>query len=169
MSKTLTSLLVGMHFRPPAKTILAHLPSGCKLGLQPEPENQYDENALQVLIDPADIPESQHGVLAEELPLQGSDLQQVLSAGPIHLGYVAKSHGQPLIKAMNASGGQLELVGNAEFLENMVKSDPSMNDAKLGFGPGGEPLVHLRVDEEEPELDELSDPEMVDEEEEDED
>ena len=115
MTKILTSLLVGAHFRPPAKTLLAHLPSGCPLLLQPEPGNQYDPDALQVLVDPVVIPVGQHSQLSAELPLQGATLEQVLSAGPIHLGFVAKSGGKPLLKAIADSGGQLQLVGNAEF------------------------------------------------------
>lgn len=130
---TITSLLVGMHFRPPASTILAHLPAGAKLILEPEPENPYDADALKVLVDPREIPESQFSQLDEVLPASGATLEQIMSSGPIWLGYVAKSGGKPLAKAGLTSG-------NREFVEGLC--DPEC-ETKLAFGPAGEALVKL--------------------------
>jgi hypothetical protein len=50
MTDTLTGLMVGMHFRPPAKAVLEALPVGTTLWLRREPENPYDANAVQVLL-----------------------------------------------------------------------------------------------------------------------
>ena len=43
--------LVGSHFRPPAKALLASLPAGFHLELRPEPLNPYDPNAIEVWLD----------------------------------------------------------------------------------------------------------------------
>lgn len=40
--------LVGMHFRPPAKAIVAKAPMGLALRLVPDRANPYDENAVAV-------------------------------------------------------------------------------------------------------------------------
>jgi hypothetical protein len=45
---TLTAPLVGMRFHPGAPEALSDLGFGDGLRLQREPENQYDENAIQV-------------------------------------------------------------------------------------------------------------------------
>lgn len=42
--------IVGMHFRPPAKAIIANLPSGTPLLLEAEPDNQYDNNAVKISV-----------------------------------------------------------------------------------------------------------------------
>lgn len=46
----LSSPIRGMHFHPPAKTIIQHASAGLPLHLEPEPENQYDPNAIRVLV-----------------------------------------------------------------------------------------------------------------------
>lgn len=40
--------VVGAHFRPPAKVLIAIMPTGHALQLRPEPTNPYDENAIAV-------------------------------------------------------------------------------------------------------------------------
>jgi hypothetical protein len=50
MTETITTSLVGAHFRPPAKALLAVLPTGHPLFLRPEPTNEYDSNAVQVAL-----------------------------------------------------------------------------------------------------------------------
>lgn len=42
--------IVGSHYRPPAKAILEALPLNTPLTLHAEPENEYDTNAIQVLV-----------------------------------------------------------------------------------------------------------------------
>lgn len=136
MSKTITSLLVGAHFRPPAKQVLECLPSGAGLILLPEPENPYDEFALKVLVWPGEIPEVMRGDLDAKLQGTGTDLGDLLaSEEPLWLGYVAASGGKPLAKA------GMEGTGNREFLQLMAASPG--HSAKLAFNAAGLPLVML--------------------------
>jgi hypothetical protein len=50
MQLTITAPIRGNHFRPAsAKTVYNELEWDEELSLEPEPENQYDENAIKVL------------------------------------------------------------------------------------------------------------------------
>lgn len=129
----LTSLLVGMHFRPPAKTLLASLPAGTRLRLEAEPGNPYDENAIAVLLDSAELPESQHPTLEQALPANGSSLEEVLAQRWWHLGYVAASGGKPLL-GTNYSG-------NADWLPHLA----SNSWANLGFDEQGRAVLLLAL------------------------
>lgn len=142
-SKTLTTLLVGSHFRPPAKQILAALPSGASLRLVPEPENPYDEHAIAVYVEPSEIPESQHAKLDEELPLAGHDLVEILRGEALHLGYVAATGGKPLAGT--------DYAGNQEIGELGHTIGWTQLEATLGFAPDGRPLVLACTREGEPE------------------
>ena len=135
---TLTSLLVGMHFRPPAKLILAALPAGTQLDLWREAENPYDPNALAVFVRPSQVPESQYEGLRAEMPGSGFDWDELLLDGrPIQLGYVAASEGKPLRDAGMT-------VGNVEFLEAMnAPGSDGLGFARLAFGPDGSPRLIL--------------------------
>lgn len=137
---TLTSLLVGAHFRPPASRVLQSLPSGTGLSLHPEPENSYDPAALRVLCRTSSIPESEFEGLEMDLPASGSDLAGLLAQAEIWLGYVASSGGTPLQKAIER--GMQDLVGNQEFQALLL--DPE-HRASLAFAPDGAPLVILQV------------------------
>lgn len=137
MSKTLVSLLVGMHFKPPAKQVLAHLPAGAALRLEGEPENPYDPEALKVLVAFEAVPEAQLAGLEESLEGTGFTTQDLADLGEIWLGYVAASGGKPLAKA------GLE-VGNAEF-NSALQGSPDEAKATLVFGPDGSPRVSLEV------------------------
>lgn len=143
MTKTIICPLVGGHFRPPAKQLIAASPTGLPLAIQPEPENPYDEDAVKVMLDPQDIPVSQHESLEETLPLAGYDLYQVLSGGPVQVGYIAKSGGKPLVKLNEAHGGIYR--GNREALEALVEGGRIRSS--LRFGPSGEPLVVITTEE----------------------
>jgi len=140
MKMKLTSLLVGMHFRPPAKTLLASLPSGTPLRLQPEPENPFDPLAVAVFVSPAAFPASQLPILESALPNNGFTLEEIQAQNEWHLGYVAASDGKPLVKA-NASGANL--VGNAEFLPVVQEQNLSggLCHGLLGFAGDGSPTV----------------------------
>lgn len=135
----LTSLLVGDHFRPPAKLILANLPAGAKLLLRLEDDNPYDEEAVRVLVETKSIPESRYSQLDQDLPSMGFTLEQVLSGGEVWLGYIPKSGGKPLLTAQRAEPG---LVGNHEFREGMLSDSWS---ASLAFGQDGKARVILTV------------------------
>src|SRR5882672_10420402 len=96
MTDSITTQIVGAHFRPPAKALLACLPAGHPLWLRPEPTNEYDENAVQVLLHSASL----QPLLAEpfikdelerQLSGQGFDLEQVFAEPEWHLGYLPKA------------------------------------------------------------------------------
>jgi len=126
-----TSLLVGSHFRPPAKVLLAHLPAGQLLRLEAEPGNPYDEHAIRVMLRSADIPASQHGSLAESLPSQGFELEQVLAEEEWQIGYVAATGGKPLVGT--------DFAGNQEFAGFLNAAGGGW--CRLGFSPEGRPTI----------------------------
>jgi len=80
--------IVGAHYRPPAKAILAALPGGTPLLLRAEPTNPYDSNAIMVLLDPRHIPEECKEDLATRCEGYGTDLSDVLAQTHIHVGYI---------------------------------------------------------------------------------
>lgn len=80
--------IVGARYRPPAQAILAALPQGTRLLLQPEPLNPHDPNAVMVIVP--EIPEAAHDHLTDELASYGMSLEEVLSSCPWHLGYVPR-------------------------------------------------------------------------------
>lgn len=135
----LQSLIVGSHFRPPAKLILANLPAGAHLMLEPDPENPYDSFALKVLVSPAEIPKSQYKEMGDSLLEFGTSLEDVLLGPPVFLGFVAASGGKPL-----ANAGLT--VGNREFLADLISGGEMQSYlATLGFTPGGLPMINCEV------------------------
>lgn len=141
---TLLAPLVGSFNKPPAQTVLKHLPSGAGLILVPEPENPYDPAAIKVMVEPSTLPESQWSQLEVELPLQGATLEQLMSSGPVFLGYIAASGGKPLSKAREANPGQ-QLVGNREVAEFDGAAMQAVS-VKLRFGLDGKPLVAISTE-----------------------
>jgi len=84
------SPIVGMHFRPPASIVLKHLRSGGPIILEAEPSNQYDSNAIKVLVPKHSIPASQE--LKDLLPGFGIDPEEFFeSEEPLFLGYIART------------------------------------------------------------------------------
>lgn len=141
----LLSPLVGSFAKRGAELILEHLPAGCPLLLDPEPDNPYDANAIRVLVSASSIPESERPALSEELPNFGLSLEELLASGipvpdkeypgpVVWLGFIAASGGKPLAKARSG------LVGNSEVLSLLAAGPAS---AILRFGPSGEPEVEV--------------------------
>ena len=93
MSETITTQLVGAHFRPPAKALLAVLPAGHPLFLRPEPTNEYDSNAVQVVLRTASLPKEAHFLeeLETQLAGQGFDLESIMDTPEWHLGYLPRA------------------------------------------------------------------------------
>jgi HIRAN domain len=137
---TLTGLLVGMHFRPPAKLILETLKSGTELQLVHEPDNEYDSNAIRVYVRLGEVPESQHGRLEAELPGFGWDIEtfrsRAESGEALMLGYVAASKNKALREDPT-------LVSNEAFLGAQDLIPWSDCSIRLGFAPSGAALVIL--------------------------
>lgn len=141
-----TTLIVGAHFRPPAKQVLAVLAAGAALRLEEENDNPYDAEAIKVFVSTDEIPPNQYKTLDEELPNAGLTLEQLMSTGPVWLGYVPASGGKPLAKAKLA---EPELIGNHEVRElgfTILGQQAEGCRATLGFGLDGSPRLHLEVD-----------------------
>jgi hypothetical protein len=107
MTDTITTQLVGAHFRPPAKALLAFLPAGCPLALRPEPQNEYDANAVQVLLRTSILsPILDHEAVRDEAEQQlagaGFDIQSIREAEEWHLGYLPRAaKGNAVLEAWN--------------------------------------------------------------------
>lgn len=82
--------IVGAKFRPPALCVLSSLGSQCRLLVRREPTNQYDPNALQVLVLPGSFSDATINKLRVELPNWGFSFDDVASLDEIHLGYVPR-------------------------------------------------------------------------------
>src|SRR5258708_34749998 len=94
MPMPVKSLLVGSHFRPPAKQLLASLPSGTPCQLVPEPENPYDEHAIRVELPLSSLPDPNPLAIGIDHSLEGTGftLADLLESDtPIHLGYIPQS------------------------------------------------------------------------------
>lgn len=141
-----TTLIVGAHFRPPAKQILAIIPGGARVTLEEDNENAYDSSAVKVFLPLDQIPDSQMAGLAEELPNSGLTLEQLMSSGPVWLGYLPATEGKPLAKAKLT---EPELIGNQQVREIMGQgqSDPQGYSCCLGFGTDGSPRLEITTTE----------------------
>lgn len=120
------TLLVGAHFRPPAKLIISALPNGTPLRLEAEPDNPYDEAAIRVYVSVDEIPEGEHEHLAEQLPSCGWTIDQLLGEGELWLGYLPTARNKDLAEYALAHC-------NEHFAQH--------THARLRFAPDGQPLV----------------------------
>lgn len=114
--------LMGAHFRPPAKTLLAILPANFPLTIRPEPENPYDSNALAVWLDVEDFSDELWQDLLPMLPGSGFDETDLRAQRHFHIGYAAKEIAATTQKAV------IELLR-----ENALDALP----ARLGFSGVG--------------------------------
>lgn len=124
MSQVTIVPLVGAHYRPPAKSILANLRGETPLLLEAEPENKFDANAVKVLVETKEIPEDQHENLDMMAAGYGISIQEILAEPKWHLGYVARDHAERLQPVLNT-----------------IKS------AKLGFGSDDKPFVKIVMED----------------------
>ena len=131
----LTTLIVGSNFKPHARALLRALPSGTPLGLDPEPDNLHDSNAVAVWynfwLDSA----------SNRLP---TNLRQVLetnapNAHKLQLGYIPRPGNQDLLRQPDASS----LCDNLTISSALTQPDWH---AELCFGPNGDPRVRLISD-----------------------
>lgn len=138
----LVTLIVGAHFRPPAKQLLNYLPMGAALTLLPDDSNEYDALAVKVQVDPNLVPASQWPALDAELLETGNTIEQVLSAGPVQLGFIPAQGGKPLEKARAL---EPHLAGNAQVREllGLEQSGQGSLAVQLAFGPDGSPRAEI--------------------------
>lgn len=125
MSTQAFASIRGMHFRPPAKSILAALPANHPILLQPEPDNPYDQNAIKVLVDLDELPESSHAALL----VADVDIPAIreTQGAYFHLGYIAKEIAQEWIAGWKDCD-----------IDTMVQ-------ATLAFDLSGKPLAKLQL------------------------
>lgn len=142
MSNSIIFPIVGAHFRPPAKAILASLPSGQELWLRPEPTNPYDENAVQVLLRTESIPNE----CWENLILQASGMgfdEAALRAEPLwHLGYIPKA------VPKGDSGSIEQNIANQQAIHRWYAAQSDLIDdddiklaGALSFDTAGKPTI----------------------------
>lgn len=133
-------LLMGAHFRPPAKALIQALPSDHPLELRPEPSNPYDPNAVAVWLDAATIPQQ---TLLEELaftlPGQGQDVESLLAQRFWQLGYLAKERAAVFQEPI---GLAIESNNSAAEDEDQIWSG---FPAKLGFDGAGKATVLFNI------------------------
>lgn len=146
-------LIVGAYFRPPAKALVACLPAGASVWLQPEPTNPYDEHAVKVLVNLNSYPEAIH----EELELQSAgygfdlaglldgdpqtneemtqtDIPHVKGSGWWHIGYI------PAQKA--GKGGEPADPEAIQWnMDRIIAASPNGVPATIAFDAAGKPLV----------------------------
>lgn len=139
-AETITTQLVGAHFRPPAKALLACLPAGHPLFLRPEPTNEYDSNAVQVVLRTTTIPQDEF--LADELETQlagaGFDLETIKGEDEWHLGYLPRAaKGNAKLEEWN--------IGVQVAVHDQLRALPDGTfpcaPASLSFDASGKPTV----------------------------
>lgn len=128
------SALVGMHFRPPAKAILAHLPAGSALRLEREPFNEYDPFAVAVWVRVAQVPEGQYPNFELALGGHGFSLEETLAKSEHQLGYIASAK---LPKGMEPHG-----LSMAQAIAQKLDS-AARGNAQLIFDSAGRPIVEI--------------------------
>lgn len=135
--QTLTGLLVGSHFRPPAKQLLAVLPSGSKLELRPEPQNPYDPDAVAVYLAKSvlmELPAKALASLEDSLPSCGWTIRLLQGQPEIQLGYLARA-------------GNRDLGKLPHLLPARALADAKVTEALLLWGPNGEATVRIQKGE----------------------
>lgn len=136
MTNRLIIPISGIHFYPPAREVLTVLPNTSILDLRPEPSNQYDMNAVEVLVDMAEFPVTRCELLDKLLrePFTASEL---CASGWLKLGYLAASG------AKTAKGGP----GNMEALLMISTFGMENLEITLHNAPEGYPTVKIQVKE----------------------
>ena len=106
------SPIVGAYYRPPASTILDYLPMKFPLTLDPEPTNEYDSNAIRVILDQNNLQgfisdlEADENLASEvnnNLFSSGWSLEQLAELSELHLGYIPRTHNTQLLALLSSS------------------------------------------------------------------
>lgn len=91
--------IIGAFFRPPAKALLDALSLGTPLIVCPDNDNEFDDNAVAVLVRSEDICQPSRDLLAETLGNYGYTLEDVLAQPAWQLGYVPRTDA-PEVRAL---------------------------------------------------------------------
>ncbi len=149
MTDSITTQLVGAHFRPPAKALLAVLPAGHPLLLRPEPTNEYDANAVQVLLRTSSLillitEVTFRDELENQLAGAGFDVDAVLAEDEWHLGYLPRAaKGNQALEEWNVQVQQAIHAVCKEFEDNNSAAieNYSTVTCMLSFDSAGKPAV----------------------------
>jgi len=117
--------IVGSVYRPPAKALLSVLPAGTRLIARPEPDNEFDSNAIKVLVLTSDIPHTHAEAIATAVAGYGFTSDDIFSAPEHHLGYIPAKIA--VVLAPKMAGAE--------------------HEGKLTFDLGGKPKVDLPIGE----------------------
>lgn len=140
-----TGLLVGSHFRPPAKQICQILPSGTSVELRKEPDNPYDSDAVAVWLPEASIQDFvgklPSGPALDEFVANlrgcGESVDLLLTSGDRQLGYLAREGNRDLVRRAASCGP----------LASASQIGAAMTGASAGgtfvLGPSGEWLIKV--------------------------
>ena len=108
------SPIVGAYYRPPASTILAYLPMKFPLTLDPEPTNEYDSNAIRVILNQHSLQgflsdletdEETSSEVNSNLFSSGWSLEQLAELDELHLGYIPRTHNTQLLDLLSQPSG----------------------------------------------------------------
>jgi hypothetical protein len=129
-----TTLLVGMHFAPPSQALIAAFSAQAHVQLVPDPDNQYDHQAIRVEWTPreADLIQDDEirAKLEDDLAGYGRTWEEVLAEGqPIMLGHIGKDSNKNVIRA--------GLQGNATVYSMGLQNAAG----KLAWDGNGSPTV----------------------------
>lgn len=91
-------LIVGAKFRPPAKALLDTLAIGSRLLARRESSNQYDPNAVQVILPKGFETNAAMNAAVQDF---GCSIEEVQAASEWHLGYIPREHAASLGPAMD--------------------------------------------------------------------
>ena len=118
--------IMGAHFRPPAKPILQNLQSGCPLLIIPEPENQYDSNALAIHVETKHFGDfANMEQMNQDVQYFGTTPEELLVPESWHLGYIRKELAAEIVVYLNGE----------------------TQNGTLGFTPKGEPAINFALPE----------------------
>jgi hypothetical protein len=124
--QSFTAPLRGDYHHPPAKGLLACLPSDHPLLLIREPDNAYDENAVMVLLETSslaaaeeEISEDTAALLEEKCAPYGFSSEEILAEDTWMLGYIGKEYAIHLTKLLiDSEGNPTEYKATLSFFTN---------------------------------------------------
>lgn len=131
--------IVGARFRPPAQEVLDNLPAGAKLLLRRQPDNPYDGNAVQVMLNfdaVADLPDSTR---VSHVLIDHEKLPQDF---PLHLGFIPREAAAKLAPVMDQWARDNGIEEEGTFA---IEEAEAEWPATLTFSTSGGPCVSFEV------------------------
>lgn len=142
--------IVGAQFRPPAAALLRVLPVGHPLYIEPEPLNEYDPDALRIMLSLStldiDNNEQISTILSQTNLTAQKSLEDFINNNALHIGYVARSTNSRSCQIDNKPS-----IGNTELINTLAHNkliNPITQwryEAKLTFSMNGQPLIEVDI------------------------